>query len=129
MYKKYYNIIKGRARKMGFDFEVTPEYLGKLLNDQNSLCILSGLPLDFHSNHKNYSGTASLDRIDSSKGYLVGNVQWVHRSINYMKGSLSDDDFITLCRKIVENCKDRKINKIPDEFFWVKNWKPDFIAP
>ena len=45
-------------------------------------------------------GTASLDRIDSSKGYIEGNIQWVHKDINRMKGDSSDNDFIKLCKII-----------------------------
>ena len=32
-----------------------------------------------------YKGTASLDRIDSTKGYVRGNIQWVHKDINWFK--------------------------------------------
>jgi len=34
--------------------------------------------------------TASLDRIDSSKGYIKGNIQFITMAINYMKNSMSD---------------------------------------
>lgn len=44
--------------------------------------------------------TASLDRIDSSKPYTKGNVQFVSTSINFMKGELSHDDTILLCKQI-----------------------------
>ena len=47
--------------------------------------------------------TASLDRIDSTKSYNVGNVQWVHKDINFMKGSLSENKFIEYCNLIVKN--------------------------
>lgn len=33
---------------------------------------------------------ASLDRIDSSLGYIRGNVQYVSTPINYMKSTMSD---------------------------------------
>lgn len=35
---------------------------------------------------------ASLDRIDSSKGYIEGNVQFVSTPINYMKNTMSDSE-------------------------------------
>ena len=47
--------------------------------------------------------TASLDRIDSLKGYTEDNVQWVHKHINFMKGSLSENKFIEYCKLIVKN--------------------------
>jgi len=45
---------------------------------------------------------ASVDRIDSSKGYLKGNIQYVSRNINLAKGILSHQqmlDFINLIKK------------------------------
>jgi hypothetical protein len=47
--------------------------------------------------------TASLDRIDSSKGYCEDNVQWVHKDINRMKNTFDQDYFISLCKLIAEN--------------------------
>ena len=44
--------------------------------------------------------TASVDRIDSTKGYLKGNVQWVHKSINQMKSNRTDEEFIALCKAV-----------------------------
>ena len=40
---------------------------------------------------------ASVDRIDSSKGYVIDNIQWVYRKINRMKNDVSDMDFVDLC--------------------------------
>lgn len=45
---------------------------------------------------------ASVDRIDSSKGYEKDNIQYVSRNINYAKGILSHQqmlDFINLIKK------------------------------
>lgn len=42
----------------------------------------------------------SLDRIDSKKGYVVGNVQWVHKDINRMKNTFPQDYFIQVCKQI-----------------------------
>lgn len=43
----------------------------------------------------------SLDRIDSSLGYIPGNVQWVCKQINISKHILSTKEFIGMCRKVV----------------------------
>ena len=47
-------------------------------------------------------GTASLDRIDSSKGYVKGNVQWVHKDINKMKTDFEQSIFIKLCKSVAD---------------------------
>ena len=44
--------------------------------------------------------TASLDRIDSSKGYVEGNVQWVHKMINMSKQQYSQEEFIDMCKAV-----------------------------
>jgi len=47
--------------------------------------------------------TASLDRIDSSKGYVKGNLQWVHKDINMMKNHYNQKYFIEICKKVATN--------------------------
>jgi hypothetical protein len=44
--------------------------------------------------------TASLDRIDSSLGYVWGNVQWVHSVINDLKSNMAQEEFISWCQKV-----------------------------
>ena len=45
-------------------------------------------------------GSLSIDRINNNLGYIKGNIQCVHRTINYMKGTNNQDDFIKLCESI-----------------------------
>jgi hypothetical protein len=85
----------GKGRK-AMDFEITLEYVGDLLEAQNYKCNLSGLEISAKHN------TASLDRIDSSKGYVVGNVQWLHKDVNMMKRHYSQDYFQHLCNLITK---------------------------
>lgn len=47
--------------------------------------------------------TASIDRIDNSKGYVEGNVQWVHKEINKMKFTKSDIDFVHFCTLVADH--------------------------
>lgn len=48
-----------------------------------------------------------MDRIDSNVGYTKENVQWVHKRINIMKQNLQEDEFLYLCKLIVENNIDK----------------------
>lgn len=50
-------------------------------------------------------GTASLDRIDSSKGYEPSNIQWVHKMVNMCKNRYSIKQFVDMCRAIVARIK------------------------
>lgn len=55
--------------------------------------------------------TASLDRIDSSKGYIPGNVQWVHKDVNKMKLALSEKRLLELCTLIVQKFSSLPVDK------------------
>lgn len=87
-------------------FEVSKEYLWKLYLSQNKKCALSGVDISMSPNRK--LTTASLDRIESSKNYVEGNVQWVHKVVNRMKMELSDQEFINWCKLIANHGKERK---------------------
>lgn len=101
---KYWWQIKNRAERRGYLIEISIEYAWNLYLQQNKKCALSGLPISFaNSNKKSSETTASLDRIDSSKGYIEGNVQWVHKHVNIMKNIYEQNYFISLCKLITEN--------------------------
>lgn len=46
----------------------------------------------------------TIDRIDSAKGYVKGNIQWIDKDINRIKLNLTDTEFIEWC-KIVTHPK------------------------
>jgi hypothetical protein len=128
----YYNSFKKHRIKKGFkwDDEVTIEFLWNLYIKQNKKCAISGVPIILIKNwsEQNKSKklkiyqTASIDRIDSDGGYTVDNIQWVHKSINYMKGQLSNDEFIDLCKLIVNNNKRKNKSQI-FHYDWRNNLK------
>lgn len=93
----YFNSIKNAANRRKIEFNISPEYIQELFNKQNRKCIYTDIELNFVKFNKKSLQTASLDRINSNKGYIEGNVQWVHKSINMMKMLLSHDKFIELC--------------------------------
>lgn len=97
----FYSIESGaKARKI--EFKITIEQIWDLFLKQESRCALSGIELKFASNDRKRDGTASLDRIDSSKSYIIENVQWVHKDINKMKQNLNEEDFIKYCKAIAD---------------------------
>ena len=76
--------IKSSAKRRGIYFDLKPEDLVLNVN-----CPLLGFKLDYKNfqggsvfNSKNY---ATVDRIDSSKGYVKGNVWIISRLANNMK--------------------------------------------
>lgn len=98
-------IIRYSAKKRKIIFDITLEYLWNLFEKQKRKCALSGLEIYFAPSYRKNQTTASLDRIDSSKGYIEGNVQWVHKDINYMKNNLSEEKLLEYCKLIVKNKK------------------------
>ena len=98
----YYGSIKKGAGVRGIDFDVTMSDLWQLLVDQNHRCNLSGLPIHLGSRTSDRH-TASVDRIDNTKGYVLGNIQWVHKDINLMKHQYDQTYFIDLCKRVASN--------------------------
>jgi hypothetical protein len=97
----YYSMLKHGAAVRGYQFSVTISEIWSLFLDQGKKCALSGIGISFRINRSDAS-TASLDRIDSRRGYVLGNIQWVHKDINRMKGNFTEDRFINLCRLVTE---------------------------
>jgi len=101
----YLDRVKVGAKLRHLEYSITPEVVYEIFEKQNGVCALSGLKISLttkslrlEKNRKEF--TASLDRIDSTKGYTNDNVQWVHKDINQMKSNRTDKDFIELCKKI-----------------------------
>ena len=90
----FYN-LKTRSNKKGLEVDVTPEYIKDLLKDSKYFCRVSGLKMNLESHPRKKANPfkASLDRIDSTKGYIKGNVQWVCWSVNQMKSDKTEEEF------------------------------------
>lgn len=97
---RYIGDLKKHAKQRGLDFTITKEDLWKQFLDQDRKCALTGWLLEFFRGKDMYKTTASADRIDSSKGYVKGNVQWVHKDINWFKRDYPQDKFIELCKAV-----------------------------
>jgi len=120
--KILYSHYKYGAKLRNLEFEVSIQYLWDLYLKQKGKCSLSGVDIYLKSQEKfstitkvengnrniDYSKfNASLDRIDSSKGYTEDNVQWVERKINIIKHDLSQNEFINIC-KLITNYANQK---------------------
>jgi len=99
------------ATKRGLEFNITQEYAWNLFLHQNRQCAMSGIGLKMiiregcKSNNvslmkDDVKDIASLDRIDSSKGYIEGNVQWVSRRLNMMKRDSTEANFKEMCHEV-----------------------------
>lgn len=76
------------------EFSITEDHLKNLWTDNDGRCALSGVHMTHHSDGGGRKDlNASVDRIDSEKGYIPGNVQLVCTRVNLMRHSLSTSDF------------------------------------
>jgi hypothetical protein len=80
------------------EFDLTNEYIHNLFLNQDQKCNLTGWEINLFN--ENQPITASLDRIDSKKGYIKNNVQWLHKDINCIKLDFSQGEFIRLCKDV-----------------------------
>lgn len=115
-----------RLKKKKFDLKITIKDVYKLWIKQDKKCALTGLPIDFQNQNVGTSDlvcTASLDRIDSNKGYIKGNIQLVHKDVNIMKNSYPQERFIEICKLVSEWNKD-KFTKKTDS----KKWRTSTIS-
>jgi len=105
-YYRYLRDVEKRAKKINKEFTLTEEFIKNLLeNKQNNKCNITniGITIKKKSESSNIYETASLDRIDNTKGYTEDNVQWVCLGINYMKLKFSDEMLHKMLRLIKEN--------------------------
>lgn len=94
--------ITDGAKSRNYNFDLTIQDAWEVFEKQNNKCALSGIKIVFGETRKEET-TASLDRIDSSKGYTKDNIQWTHKDINWMKNKFDQGYFIELCKKIAKN--------------------------
>lgn len=101
----YFNTIRHHAIGRNIEYNITIEYVADIFEKQNKQCVYTKRVLCFGRKGKiKTETTASLDRINSELGYVVGNVQWVHKEVNLLKSDYTHKEFISLCKEIIDNC-------------------------
>jgi hypothetical protein len=87
---------KENAKKKNYEFNLEilditiPEY-----------CPLLGLKILWGIENKNSNNYYSIDRIDSSKGYVKGNIQIISLLANTMKNNATTEQLITFAKNIL----------------------------
>jgi len=103
-YRYYLKSVRRRSK----EYNITLNDLHEQWVIQKGICPYSGIKLILSTHSKIERSpiySASLDRIDSKKGYIKGNIQFTSRSLNYLKGELSHKETIKLCKIISQHYK------------------------
>jgi hypothetical protein len=82
-----------RSNDHNFEFNIDLKDLTELWIDQRGQCAVSGLPMSIEKGtvtDRNMMGV-SIDRIDSSEGYVIDNIRLLIFWINNAKHTYSDD--------------------------------------
>lgn len=86
--------------------EVSLDYVYHVGSSQDFLCALSGVEMEFTRGGQYWLGkwcnpnSCTIDRIDSSKGYVEGNIQLITWKANCLKQHLGNDEFIEFCKDV-----------------------------
>lgn len=100
--RMWYSILE-KAKQRNLDVEIDINDAWEKYESQGGKCAMTGWSISLSSNKGSYKfKTASLDRIDNSKGYTKENIQWLHKDVNWMKGRFDSDRFKEICKAVTE---------------------------
>lgn len=91
---------KIRANNKNLEFDLDLEFLLYLWEKQKGKCYYTNRDLSLIINDQN---KLSIDRIDSSKGYVKNNVVLCCNIVNYIKLDLSENDFSKIIIELYNN--------------------------
>jgi hypothetical protein len=100
--EKFEQLFITAKKRKTVEVFISIQYIKDIWEKQEGQCAYTKLPLTSEAHQLN---TVSLDRIDSSKDYVEGNIQLVCVPINRMKLDMTEDRFIELCSLVTKNSK------------------------
>ncbi|MCJ8282694.1 MAG: hypothetical protein MJK14_23475 [Rivularia sp. ALOHA_DT_140] len=107
-FRQHLKLARRRVKTNRRECYITLEYLKNLWEKQSGRCPYTGWKLDNPQTTSEWSNnilhlrTAILDRIDSSQGYVFGNVQFVSLMANYAKRDFLEADLLRFCEAVVD---------------------------
>ena len=100
-FRRYLAKAKSRYKEC----DITLDDLLEQWEKQEGICVYSGVKLN-HTQNGDSITTASLDRIDSKKGYIKNNIQFISIACNYAKNNMTHEEMLTFCKLISNFNKD-----------------------
>jgi hypothetical protein len=97
---------KQRRKGEGIEFDLEAKMIRNLWIIQKGLCAYTKQPMTLFQNDENNvpcKTNVSVDRIDSSKGYLYDNIVLCRTDVNISKGEWTRNEFLMNARVLLEN--------------------------
>lgn len=93
-----------RCKSSKLEHTIDTKYLKNLWVNQKGCCALTGKIMVIFGPRgtPDFWNSISIDRIDSNKGYIEGNVQLVCTAVNIMKMDMTNEFFIDFCESVAE---------------------------
>jgi hypothetical protein len=103
-FKFMWRISRQNSIKRKHDFNLSVKDIEDLWEKQKGKCAYTGIPL-ISPTYKHLSSPrkASLDRIDSSKGYVKGNIEFVCVFVNLGKNGFNKKEIFDLLQEFKKN--------------------------
>ena len=106
--KRLFIQLRSKRLAQGLVVDIDYDDIIKLYYKQDGKCALSGAKLTHLSSSKlpafnRNPNNISIDRKDTTKGYINGNVQLVCNRVNLMKHTLTDRQFKVWIKKILKH--------------------------
>lgn len=107
-----FRVSLNSARRRGIDVQVSFHDIIAIWEEQQGRCAISNLPMSWaKGNNKGLArwDSVSIDRIDSTLGYIPGNLRLILFCINAFRGSASDEQM----HRVVDAILKHRVIKCP----------------
>lgn len=87
------------------NYDIDTKYMLELWHQQKGRCFYTGIFMSppFFDSGDRFS--ASIERLDSNKGYIKGNVVWASVFVNRAKSNAGIPEFVFMCKMVSERFK------------------------
>lgn len=109
--KALYKMAKSRSEKRKIPFDLTLDQLISLWDRQNGLCAITKEPMTHIRGNGKVSTNVSIDRVNSSLGYSIENLQLVCLIVNIMKNIFTIEELRMWSLKILTNTETNKVTQ------------------
>ena len=97
---RMYHRLQDRATRTNLSFNITKDYLFDLI-PEDMVCPVLEIKMTF-GDASGRNSSPSVDRIDSNKGYVVGNLQIMSKLANTMKSNATPEQLLKFADWIID---------------------------